>query len=151
MYACTPCIEKLLYKYFLLDAAEISKEAEGSIRLLGGSGSHEGQVEMYLLGQWTTVCNNCYKWDMSDAAVVCRQLGYSGAVAAPRGSSFSVEIQRRPYGVYYLQCSGYEVHITYCRKDFSDGCSQNIAGVICSPACQCMHTILKYKFMAVKH
>ena len=134
MYVCTPCIEKLLYRYFLLNAAEISKEAEGSIRLLGGSGSHEGLVEMYLLGQWTTVCNY-YIWDMSDAAVVCRQLGYSDAVAAPRGSNFSVQIQRRPYGVSYFQCSGYEVNITYCEKHFYERCSQNFAGVICSPAC----------------
>ena len=146
MYVCTPCIEKLLYillyiyykllyKYFLLDAAEISKEAEGSIRLLGGSGSHEGLVEMYLLGQWTTVCNYLQRWDLSDAAVVCRQLGYSGAVAAPRGSNFSVQIQRRPFEVANFQCSGYEVNITYCEKHFYERCSQNIAGVICSPSC----------------
>ena len=134
MYVCTPYIEKQLYKCFLLDAAEISKEAEGSIRLLGGSGSHEGQVEMYLLGQWNTVCNY-YAWDMSDAEVVCRQLGYSGAVAAPHGSNFNVEIQRRPYGVYDFQCSGYEVNLTYCGKHFYVRCYQNIAGVICSPAC----------------
>ena len=120
--------------YFSLNAAEISKEAEGSIQLLGGSHSHEGLVEMYLLGQWTTVCNH-YTWDMSVAEVVCHQLGFSGAVAAPRGSNFSVEPQRRPYGVYNVQCSGYEVNITYCEKGFSDRCSQNLAGVICSPAC----------------
>ena len=121
-------------KYFLLNAAVVSKEAEGSIRLLGGSGSNEGLVEMYLLGQWTTVCDY-YLWDMSDAAVVCRQLGYSGAVAAPRGSNFNVETQRRPYGVSNFQCSGYEVNITYCEKHFYERCSQNIAGVMCSPAC----------------
>ena len=125
--------EKLLYMYFLLNAAEIPKEAEGSIRLLGGSGSHEGLVEMYLLRKWTIVCR--YYLDMSVAEVVCHQLGYSGAVAAPRGSYFNVETQRRPYGVYNLQCSGYEVNITHCEKSFSDQCSQNFAGVICSPAC----------------
>ena len=123
-------------KYFLLNAAEISKEAEGSIRVLGGSGSHEGLVEMYLLGQWTTFCNRyVYTWNMSVAEVVCQQLGYSGAVAAPRGYNFNVETQRRPYGVSNFQCSGYEVNITNCEKQFSDGCSRNIAGVICSPAC----------------
>ena len=130
---CTPFIA-LRTKYFLLNAAVVSKEAEGSIRLLGGSGSHEGQVEMYLLGQWTTVCN-VYTWDMSDAAVACQQLGYSGAVAAPRGSNFNVEVQRRSYGVSNIQCNGYEVNITYCEKHFYERCSRNIAGVICSPAC----------------
>ena len=117
-----------------LNADEKSKEAEGSIRLMGGSGSHEGIVEMFFLGQWTTVCNR-YTWDMSDAAVVCQQLGYSGAVAAPHGSTFNVEYQRRPYGVYNVQCSGYEVNITYCEKYFSERCSLNFAGVICSPSC----------------
>ena len=120
--------------YICIYAAKRSKEAEGSIRLLGWSGSHEGLVEMYLLGHWTTLCNR-YTWDMSDAEVVCQQLGFSGAVAAPRGSNFNVETQRRPYGVSNLQCSGYEVNITYCEKSFSDQCSQNFAGVICSPAC----------------
>ena len=99
---------------------------------MGGSGSHEGTVEMFFLGQWTTVCS--YDWDMSDAAVVCRQLGYSGAVAAPRGANFNVEIQRRPYGVSTFQCSGYEVNLTYCGKSFTEQCSVNPAGVICSPA-----------------
>ena len=100
--------------------------------MLGGSGSHEGIVEMFFLGQWTTVCT--YHWDMSEAEVACRQLGYSGAVAAPRGANFSVEIQWRPYGVYNIRCSGYEVNITYCEKSFTEQCGVIPAGVICSPA-----------------
>ena len=134
MYVCTPYIFIALRttRYFLLNAAEISKEVEGSIRLLGGSGSHEGIVEMFFPGQWTTVCDR--HWGMSEAEVVCRQLGYSGAVAAPHGSNFSVEIQRRPYGVSNVQCSGYEVNLTHCGKSFTEQCSVNPVGVICSPA-----------------
>ena len=111
-------------------------EAEGSIRLLGGSGPHEGLVEMYFLGHWTAVCGYSY-WDLRDAAVVCRQLGYSGAVAAPRSSIFRGGSRSRSILVNGIYCSGYERNITGCRKNilYSSGqCSMNFAGVICSSA-----------------
>lgn len=46
----------------------------GEIRLIGGSGPHEGRVEVCSGDQWSTVCDN--GWDETDAGVVCRQLGY---------------------------------------------------------------------------
>ena len=111
-------------------------ESEGSIRLLGGSGPHEGLVEMYFLGHWTAVCDTYGTWDLADASVVCRQLGYSGAVAAPRDSIFRGGNQRRSFVVDRIYCSGYERNITGCRKNIysSEQCSMNFAGVICSSA-----------------
>ena len=56
--------------------------SEGSLRLAGSSISGQGRLEIYLRGQWGTVCDDGF--DFNDADTVCRQLGYSSA--ANRGN-----------------------------------------------------------------
>ena len=48
------------------------------IRLYGGQGDNEGTVEIYYNGRWGTIC--ALGWTISDASVVCAQLGYPGIV-----------------------------------------------------------------------
>ena len=46
----------------------------------------QGRVEIWYSNQWNTVCDD--SWDINDATVVCRQLGYRGAVTAHQSAHF---------------------------------------------------------------
>ena len=48
--------------------------ANGDVRLVDGGSPDQGRVEMCFNGRWGTVHSD--SWGNTDAAVVCRQLGY---------------------------------------------------------------------------
>jgi deleted-in-malignant-brain-tumors protein 1 len=48
------------------------------VRLADGVSSYEGRVDICHNGVWGTICRNFHQsWDYLDAAVVCRQLGFT--------------------------------------------------------------------------
>lgn len=59
---------------------------DGDMRLADGGSANEGRVEIYYSSQWGTVCENM--WDLTDASVVCRALGFRNATEALGGAAF---------------------------------------------------------------
>lgn len=124
-------------------------DREGTVRLVEGSGPHEGLVEIRFQGRWGTVCNN--GWDLNDAMVVCHQLGYPTAVQAfdqselgsGSGSGFN-SIENAIIWLDNVGCMGFEANLTQCRSTnpLRQYCADNQqAGVKCSSKSEKLHFV----------
>ena len=87
------------------------------VRLIDGPDVHAGRVEIYANrtggldnAQWWTVCDDY--WDIQDARVICRQLGYPDAVAAPLSAHYGQGTG--PIWLDNVQCLGNESDIFAC-------------------------------------
>ena len=103
-----------------------------STRLVGGSVSTEGRVEVFRNGEWQTVCDDY--WSLAEAEVVCRRFGYGYPISATGRAVFG----RGTGGQWNVNfdCSGSENDLEDCStRSLSSTCSHSEdAGVICSPS-----------------
>ncbi|KAM9188454.1 scavenger receptor cysteine-rich domain-containing protein DMBT1-like [Mergus octosetaceus] len=101
------------------------------LRLADGRHGCEGRVEVWDGRSWGTVCDDF--WDLSEAQVVCRQLGCGPAIAAPGNARFGAGS-----GHIFLDnlwCHGYEASLLLCRHNgwgVHNCAHSEDAGVICA-------------------
>ena len=101
-----------------------------TVRLVEGSSDNEGRVEIFHNGQWGTVCDD--SWDLDDAGVVCRMLGFDAASRAPNAAQFGQGSDR--IWLDDVMCSGEETDLADCPHPAfgTHNCYHNEdAGAIC--------------------
>ncbi|XP_051746083.1 deleted in malignant brain tumors 1 protein-like [Ctenopharyngodon idella] len=102
-----------------------------TIKLVMGDNSCSGRVEVLYNGTWGTVCDD--DWDLTDAAVVCREMGCGDVIEAKRGAYFGQG--SGPIWMDNVKCNGTESTLLSCQSNGRGvhNCRQsNDAGVICS-------------------
>lgn len=104
------------------------------IRLQGPSISNgTGRVEVFYQGQWGTICDD--SWDINDAMVVCRGLGYNYSAR-----SFQAGIAIPGSGPIWLDdvgCTGSEEVLNNC---FHTGWGNHNCGHVEDAGVECSNT-----------
>ncbi|KAL0151913.1 hypothetical protein M9458_052784, partial [Cirrhinus mrigala] len=113
------------------EVAKITCSEHLPLRLSGGEGRCSGRLEVYHNAVWGSVCDD--QWDISDAQVVCRQLGCGAALRADGDSVFGAG-----EGVVWMnkvECRGNEIHLWDCPlslNNHTDCSHKEHAGLTCA-------------------
>ncbi|XP_052569536.1 scavenger receptor cysteine-rich domain-containing protein SCART1 [Peromyscus californicus insignis] len=105
--------------------------SEEKFRLVNGSSSCEGRVELRVKEDWQPLC--AAHWDLADAMVLCHQLNCGYAVAIPQEGHFGNVSDLIWTDVFH--CVGTEPHLLSCPASTlgAQACTlENSASVICS-------------------
>lgn len=140
-----------LYRILLLQLSGIllrkwTNGALGNInvRLVEGFSPNRGRVEILHNGVWGTICHDY--WEMPDANVLCRQLGFEGALVALRSAAYG-----EGTGEIWLDdvdCKGNEPSIFQCgHKGWGiRNCDHSQdASVICIPIVRLSEGVFSHK------
>lgn len=118
---------------------------EGDVRLVDGRGPNEGRVEIFTQNQWSTVSDK--KWNIKDAEVVCRQLGFRfGAFMVTKNAFFGEGTGL--VAIDEVECTGEEKKLLHCAHTnaATSATHEDDAGVICKT---CPNGKPKYRYLFI--
>lgn len=97
---------------------------EGEVRLEGYD-SNSGRVELCRSGVWGAVCvdGDTAAWGEKNAQVVCRELGFSGAlnsIILSTITSNELPSAGTPFYIHTVQCNGSETSLSQCSAEGND-------------------------------
>ena len=93
------------------------------VRLFGGTFPWHGKVELLHDGNWTPLCSNgSASSEMSNAKVVCKQLGYKKPLNTSRRFQGSLDVM--PFSIM-SSCHGNETDISQCSLTFRNSTYDN--------------------------
>ena len=132
MYVVDPMLSFLCLVYTYIHTC--TDDIISKVRLVSGSTGHDGRVEILRFGQWGTICDD--HWDITDARVVCKELGFMGAIEATNGSYYGNGTG--PIWLSEVNCEGTEKAIDDCQHPpfGKHNCDHSKdVGVICDGMC----------------
>ncbi|KAF0293870.1 Lysyl oxidase 2 [Amphibalanus amphitrite] len=105
---------------------------EGQLRVSGGRGPFEGNVEIFHDGRWGYICDD--EWDMAEAEIACQQLGYQTAQKPTHDGFYGHPEGEISFWMDNMYCLGNERRLSQCRFDGwaqHDCAPSELAGVSC--------------------
>ena len=99
------------------------------VRLFNGDNSTSGRVEMFINGQWGTVCDDL--WTTGSSTVVCKQLGLGNTGVLTHYGKGPINY---PIHLDDVRCNGSEANILACPhlQLGVHNCSHDDVGISCS-------------------
>ncbi|XP_059931027.1 HHIP-like protein 1 [Gadus macrocephalus] len=105
----------------------------GSVRLVSADGLMDrGRVEVFIRGEWGSVCDDLF--NSKAAAVVCRQMGFSAALAVKKRAALGGAGDAVRILLDDVECRGDEGSLLECKRSKvgKHNCShQEDVGVVC--------------------
>jgi hypothetical protein len=106
-----------------------------AVRLRQGKAPSEGYLQLFLDNRWGFACDSG-SWGAAEAAVVCRQLGFSRGLLRTTQGLVHGKVEEGSKATESIRCAGTEDRLEDCALEREGGncrLEQDIVSISCQP------------------